>query len=276
MNVLITGGTGFIGSHLAKALEDQNVTLYSIEKGLDILNREVLQKTMKEQDIVFHLAAETNINAKSVRIFDVNTKGTLNVLNSVMNSNVKRMIFASSAAVYGNIETKCSEDMACEPISVYGASKLASENYINAYSESYGISAVSLRFFNVYGMRGHSVVNKFLENIFKGEKLDVFGDGTKSRDYIHVNDVVRASLIAMKSKLKGVFNIGTGISTSVNDLIETISQIIGKDIEMRNHDSIQGDIDFSCADTIKSEKILGFRSEIDLKQGISELVKYYS
>ena len=276
MKVIITGGTGFIGSHLAEAMKEHEVTIYGPRREHDILNYKPLKKAIKEQDVVFHLAAETKMSKPPSEMFDVNTRGTLNVLNAMLDSDVKRLVSVSSAAVYGDMSAKGSEEMACEPISVYGASKLAAESYVNAYSECYGISAASLRYFNVYGSRGRSVINHFLNDLRNNKEIVIFGDGKKSRDYIHVYDVVNATLLAMKSKSNGVFNIGTGRSASMKELIDIISEAIGKKVHVKYGAARKGDIFYSCADTKKAEQILGFKSQITLEKGISDLTKINS
>jgi UDP-glucose 4-epimerase len=271
MRIVVTGGSGFIGSHLLKALKKHQVLNYSIGAGNDILDEKALNKYFKDVDVVFHLAAIAAVGADPYGTFETNTKGTLNVLNACRKNDVRRLVFASSAAVYGDIKTKASEDIACEPISVYGASKLAAESYINAYSSCYGISSIILRYFNVYGTGGSSVINKFIRNIAAGRPIIVFDNGEMRRDYIHIGDVVRANLMAMKSKKTGIFNIGTGIPTSVNKVMAIVSTAMGKKPKLTKGEPRHDEIRFSCAETEKSEKELGFKYEIPLKQGIREL-----
>jgi UDP-glucose 4-epimerase len=300
MKVFITGGAGFIGIHLCKKLLELNhdVTVYdnfsnSLQENFiskvkqkvtlifgDILDNSKLVTSMKNHDVVIHLAAQISVPAsiKNPKLtFDINVNGTQNVLNACLQNNITKIIAASTAAVYQNTSTKITlnETSTVEPSSPYGESKLEMENKIIDFASMHNIDATILRFFNVFGI-GQSleyagVITKFKENIQNNSSLIIFGDGTATRDFIHVYDVVNAIILATYSK-NSICNIASGISTSISDLAKIMISISGKDLQILYHPSRPGDILFSSADISLAKEILKFTPEISLKSGLEQFM----
>jgi UDP-glucose 4-epimerase len=300
-NVIVTGGAGFIGSHLVPLLLENGysvIVLDSLCKGrienlrdclrkpqfkflkADIRDKEVLLEAFRESDIVIHLAALIDVAASvsnPALTHEVNVTGTLNVLQAAAKNNVKRVVFASSTAVYGDPkDMPIKESTNLQPISPYAASKAASEAYCTAFRDCYGLDAISLRFFNVYGLGNENnpysgVITKFLLKALKSEGLTVYGDGEQTRDFIHVSDVVTAILCALcKEELHGgCFNICTGVPTSINQLVKAIRAVTNKDLPVSYVSSRQGEIRYSCGDPTKAFEQLGFKSQVGLSKGLS-------
>ena len=246
---MVTGGAGFIGKHLvAKLLRDQheitifdnfsssskNDITYLLEDGVslvtgDVLDYDLLLKSMSSCDFVIHLAAQTSVSqsiADPKTTADIIVDGTVNVLKSCVKANVKNIIFSSSAAVYGNsLDTLISEKSHLNPLSSYGASKLVAEYNLQTFSKLFGLNSISLRLFNVYGNGQSSeagVVRKFLKNISKDVPLEIFGDGMQTRDFVHISDVIEAFYCAIRNieaKRGEIYNIGSGSATSINELV---------------------------------------------------------
>jgi len=290
MKILITGGSGFIGSYLSKKLSEEGheVLIYDIKKPKnkinylkgDVLNFQLLKKAVKNKDVVFHLAAVSSVQdsfKNPLKTFEVNISGTFNVLKASLESGIKRVIFASSASVYGNQgKIKLKENMLPKPRSFYAISKLTGEHLCKMFYEEYGLETVILRYFNVYGPKQQeNVIKIFLENLKKGKEIIIYGDGKQKRDFIHIDDVTRANILAMKTqKAKGkVFNIGTGEGCTILQLIQTISQILGKRPKIRFLKERKGDIKYSVADIMLAKKILRFDPKMDLKTGLLTLLK---
>jgi UDP-glucose 4-epimerase len=301
---LVTGGAGFIGSHLVDALlqEGYEVTVLddfssgtesnllmgqfsrslNIVKG-DINDEELVLKTLKDIEVVFHEAAIVSV-ARSIRepqfVNHVNVEGTLNMLRCAVRADVERFVFASSAAVYGNPKTlPISETAEKTPISPYGAGKLASEMDCLNISKITGLETVVLRYFNAYGPRSNGgpysgVINKFATRLLQKEAPIIFGSGKQTRDFIYVKDIVKANMLAASfSNIENnVFNVGTGFPISIEHLAEIESNLIlGKNIivPFDYKPNLPGDIDHSYADISLITKELGFHPDFKVEDGLS-------
>jgi UDP-glucose 4-epimerase len=303
--ILITGGAGFIGTHLVKELSLQydltvidnlsNKMSYSNAQMLkenhisffeeDIMNKEKITEIIRKcrPDSCVHLAAKISVSESILDPYStmsVNVSGTLNVLEACKCNSVKRFVFASSAAVYGHVNTlPIPENTELEPISPYGASKVAAEKIISAYANLHLFeSIISLRFFNVFGV-GQSdeyagVISKFKERIQDGSSPVIYGDGNQQRDFVSVGDVVDSIVVSMNPPLgvtEGTFNIATGMPTSIYDLAKIMTRIMGKPaLRPIYKKAAEGDIRQSCADTTKATNVLNFVAKRDLENSLQE------
>ena len=305
MAYLVTGGAGFIGSHITEELikrGDDVVILDNMYSGRQvnlaanpkavfvegsIMDTDVLDSICTEYNIegIFHLVAVASVQ-KSIEnpalVHDVNVTGTLNVLEAARKHGVRKVVLSASAAAYGdNPVFPKREDMLPEPLSPYAVSKIASEMYCKTYAELYDMQTVSLRYFNVFGPRQDpngeyaAVIPKFTEKICAGESPTVFGDGEQTRDFVFVKDVARANILAMDSDVCGLFNIGTGVQTSLNDLAKMIMDAAGISVSMKYEAAREGDVRYSVADISKAERELGYKPEWDLGEGVRETVEYF-
>lgn len=296
--IVITGGCGFIGSHLAEKLsKDNEVTIIdnlvsgNLENIQDIKDRVTLvKKDIREVnssvfegiDVVFHEAAQafisTSIENPSFDA-DVNIMGTLNVLEACRKKDVPVLVFASSSSVYGEPQSiPITEDHPLHPVTPYGLSKKVCEEYLRLYYSLYSIKSVALRYFNVYGKNQNpslpnaGVISLFVHQVLNHEPVTIFGDGTFTRDFIHVDDVVEANVLAACSSTSAVINIGTGRETSINDIIGHLERIVHHPVDVKYILERKGDITRSVADITVSQKILGFNPEINLQEGLTRLV----
>lgn len=307
MRVLVTGGAGFIGSHLVERLiaDGHHVTILDdfstgkrnnlasvlpsrnlgIARG-DIRRIYRLLPKLEGVDRVCHLAAMTNVRASirdPVLVSEVNLIGTLRVLEAARKLGAKRVVFASSAAVYGSPGTfPVAEDMDAAPISPYGASKAASELYCGSFEENHGIETVSLRYFNVYGPRQASsqysgVISVFASRLLRRLPLRIFGDGSQSRDFVFVADAVDATVAALEKPLRSrVFNVATGMETTVLRLAEKMQDIAGVSSQLRFERPRRGDIIRSVADTTRAQSELDFRPKAALDDGLSATIQWFA
>ncbi|AFU59249.1 MAG: NAD-dependent epimerase/dehydratase family protein [Nitrososphaera sp.] len=304
---LVTGGAGFIGSHIVDELIARGIETYVIDnlstgtlnnlvqhRGNSLLHfmagdvREaeaLLQDT--NIDVVFHEAAIASV-PKSVShpllVHDVNVNMTLHLLNYCVKSGVKRFIFASSAAVYGILESKATEDMACRPNSPYGAGKLAIEDYLHAYRRTYGLETVMLRYFNVYGPRQiysdySGVITIFINKLLEGERPVIFGDGLQVRDFVHVSDIVQANMLAMDSAaaVGEMFNVASGRATNILEMVKIIKKLMGAtDIEHQFAPPRPGDMKLGLASIDKIRAVLGYDPKIQIQQGLKGVIESIS
>ncbi|MEM3422839.1 MAG: SDR family oxidoreductase [Candidatus Bilamarchaeaceae archaeon] len=305
MRVLVTGGAGFIGSHLAEALlkrghavrildnfstgKEENIK--DIENSIEIIRgsiteKEVLENAIENVDYVLHHAAQISVvdsikNPK--KTWEINIKGTKLLLNAAVKNKVKKVILASSAAVYGNEPgLPKTEQMRTKPTSPYGDSKLMNEYMAQKYHQQDKINIISLRYFNVYGPRQHpqsayaGVISKFMEKMIKGERPIIYGNGEQTRDFVYVEDVVSANILALESTVKnGIYNIGSGKETSLNELVKTLNEILGTKIEPIYEPPREGDIQRSVADISKAKKDLGYIPKYTLKEGLTKTIEWY-
>lgn len=306
-NVLVTGGAGFIGSHSVPRLLEKgysatvldNLSTGKLENLDGVLDHQqfmfqrgdILDKTSPNEvfegiDFIIHLAALIDVSASvadPIQNHEVNVDGTFNMLHAAIKHNVKKFVFASSTAVYGDVKTlPVQENSALRPISPYAASKVAGEAYCSAFASCFGLETFALRFFNIYGLRSENspysgVITKFLQKIIKGEVLTVDGDGEQTRDFIHVNDVVKAIILALEQEgSKGeVFNVCTAVPTSVNQLAVTLKKVTGKKLNVNYGPARLGDIRSSYGDPAKAAEKLGFRASIDLTKGLQMLFEEF-
>ncbi len=302
MNVLVTGGAGFIGSNLADALIDDghNVTIIdNLLTGkrsnlpskakfyeLDIASAEIDKIFEKGKfQIMFHLAAQMDVR-KSVAdpAFDaeINILGGINLLQAAVKYKVGKVIFSSTGgAIYGEQEEfPASENHAANPVSPYGVTKLAFEKYLFFYNFQHGLSYVSLRYANVYGPRQNSegeagVVAIFCKKLLSGEKAIINGDGLQTRDFVYVDDVVQANLLAMNFGSSMAFNVGTGIETDINTIFEKIKGCAGSSQERINLAPKPGEQRRSCISYEKIRRYMGWSPSVNLDQGIERTVAYF-
>ena len=303
--ILVTGGAGFIGSNLTRELSKENIVtviddlssghLGNIKYLIDgnkinfikgsITDIDLLKKSTKDIDYIFHLAAIASI-PKSIKdpvtTHKVNVNGLFNVLTSAKDNNVKKVVFSSSCAIYGN-PSKCPIDENTEPnpLSPYSTSKLIGEKYCNLFKEVYDLQTVSLRYFNVYGPRQDplgdyaAVIPKFISLTLEDKPLIIYGTGEQTRDFIFVKDVVKANILLAENKVSGVFNVGSGKKTSIKDLAESILEISNKDLEIKYQHERPGDIIDSYADISKFKK-LDFNTEYNLDEGLKETYNWFN
>lgn len=306
MRILVTGGAGFIGSHLVEALSRkkyeiriiddfstgkwQNIEKFKnrieIIRG-DISKKEAVEKAMEDVDYVFHEAALTSVVESfkfPLKTWEVNIRGTKFLLNAAEKNKVKRFIFASSAAVYGDEPTLPKrETMGTRAVSPYGESKSIGELTLESSARRTGLKTVSLRYFNVYGPRQDpnseysGVISRFIGMMLNEKRPVIYGDGNQTRDFIYVKDVVEANLLVVKKKeaVGQVFNIATGRPTSINELVETINEILGTDIKPIYEKSRLGDIRHSYADITKARTLLGFEPKYTLKEGLKKTIEWF-
>jgi len=293
-NVLITGGAGFIGRHLADHLtrqDDASVTVIDNEslgdrKHLDldrvrfiegdIRNRDELRSALEGQEVVIHLAADTRVIesiADPSHNFDTNVVGTFNLLELGRELGVQRVVAASTGgAILGDVEPPVHERMAPQPTSPYGASKLMLEGYLSAYSNSYALSTCALRFSNIYGPRSFhkgSVVAHFYKRILDGEKLVVYGDGSQTRDYLFVSDLVQAIWTAAQSPAQGAFQLGSGKPTTLNQLLDVMRTVTGLDLDVAYQEFRAGEVRDTWCDISKARAGFGFDPGTGLEEGLA-------
>ena len=300
--VLVTGGAGFIGSNLSRMLLDEGneVILYdNLSSGYrenvqalpgakfiegDIRNASLLTEVMRDTDTVFHLAASVG-NARSIAYpiedSEINVIGTLQVLEAARAQDVRKIVFSSSAGIFGELKSlPIREDHPVEPNSPYGASKLAAEKMCLAYAQLYQLEAVCLRYFNVYGINQRydaygSVIPIFAHRLLRGEALTVFGNGEQTRDFINVRDVAKANLQASQTRsVSGAFNIASGSAITVNRLIEVMSAAGEISPAVEYGPLRSGDVRHSRADVSAAREAFGFQPSVKLEEGLSEYMRW--
>ena len=311
MQILITGGAGFIGSTLADKLLSEGYRIlvidnfndyydvrlkeanvapnlnnknYKLYRG-DICDRELVEKIFKENNIekVVHIAARAGVRPSlenPPEYIRSNIDGTINILENMKKYDVKKMVFASSSSVYGNCSAeKFSEDLkVTEPISPYAATKSACEQFLYTYSKLYDIKTVCLRFFTVYGpkQRPDLAIRKFIELIERNEPIPVYGDGTTMRDYTFIDDIISGICAAIdydKTPYE-IINLGGGSPVTLNKMIETIEEVLGKKAQINRLPMQPGDVNKTVSDITKAQKLLGYNPKTSFKDGIEKFVNW--
>jgi len=253
----------------------------------DILDEGLALRVAEGADVIVHLAANTGV-APSVedprKDCLTNVIGTLNYLEAARHNGVKRFVFASSGAAVGEVEPPLHEELASHPVSPYGSSKLSGEGYCSAYFRTFGVATVALRFGNVYGpLSGHknSAVARFIKRATSGEPLEIYGDGSQTRDFIFIGDLIRALKLAATVEGVGgeIFQIATSSETSVRELLDKLLPILAvagmKDVEVRQTAPRLGDVQRNYSDTSKAARLLGWRAEVALDEGLRRTVEWF-
>ncbi|MEM2087172.1 MAG: NAD-dependent epimerase/dehydratase family protein [Thermoproteota archaeon] len=305
--VLVTGGAGFIGSHLVDILikkgcevvvldnfddfysgKERNIVRhignekFHLIRG-DILNYDLLFHVMKGVEVVFHEAAQAGIrycNLNPVKAHRVNVEGTLNVLLASREQKVKRIVYASSSSIFGKTSSMpINEEYPTNPSSPYGATKLAGEKYCLSFHDVYGIDIVCLRYFSVYGPRGRpdQVIYSMAYRMLTGKRPVVYGSGEQRRDFTYVSDVAEATLLAAETEgIAGeVFNIGFGKDFSINELLKILFNTMSVDgVEPEYLESYKGDFERTLADNSKAQRTLGWRPKVNLEEGVRRFVEW--
>lgn len=297
----ITGGAGFVGSHTVDQLVSlgEEVTVYDSKPWEDahnlhhqentiryvegdICDFEHLKKAMMGHGRILHLAALVSVT-QSVEdpraTHDVNVSGTLNVFEAARENGCARVVYASSAAVYGEQSVvPIQESASLKPLSPYGLHKIMNEEYASLYSNIFGLSTMGLRYFNIFGERQDpsssysGVISVFTDRLNKGERITIYGDGSATRDFVHVDNIVSANLKALDSNRVGVCNIGTGQETSLLELVETLARLKGAPVDPIFKDTRQGDIVRSCPSVNEAKEVLGYTVVREFEDGLRSLV----
>jgi len=304
---LVTGGAGFIGSHIVERLVGMGERVRVLDNfssgGLenlralmdkidlvfgDLLDQAVVQKAMEGVDVVFHEAALRSVPfsvENPALVNRVNVEGTVNVLIAARDAGVRRVVYASSSSAYGNTKVlPKSEQQLPSPVSPYAVSKLTGEYYSKVFTELYGLETVSLRYFNVFGPRQDptsqyaSVIPRFIRWANRGDPLEVHGDGLQSRDFTYIDNVVSANLLAAHSweGIGGVFNVGQGKAYTLLDLVELLQEILGRELHLLHTADRPGDVRHTLADISQTKLCLGYQPQVSFEEGLARTAKYFS
>ncbi|SOB98401.1 SDR family NAD(P)-dependent oxidoreductase [Pseudobutyrivibrio ruminis] len=306
MKALITGGAGFIGSNLVELLVKEghevrvfdnlssghieNISEYINGKdieyiGGDVRDADALCKAMKNIDVVYHMAAsvgrQRSIDNPALDS-TINLVGTVNVLEGMRHNDVHKIVYSSSAAIFGELKTpSIDEDHIQNADSPYGVSKLAAEKMILSYSGIHNIVGICLRYFNIYGKNQRfdaygNVIPIFAKRIFDSEHISIYGDGEQTRDFVNVSDVARANYISsIKCEQTSIYNLGSGTTITINELASMMKKIANKDVIIDYLPERVGDVKHCKADASKIARELGFRVEKDLDEGLNEYISWY-
>jgi UDP-glucose 4-epimerase len=301
MNILVTGGAGFIGKHLVRSLLEKGnaVTIFDnfsnstkesvsslVEMGVKIIEGDItklpnLLNAIKNHEIVIHLAAKISVSDSinnPTETFRVNVDGTRNVLTACKKNHVKKLIVSSSAAVYGesNPNVKLTEESKTNPISPYGESKVRMENQIRGFESKNKINCIILRFFNIYGIGQSSeyagVITKFIKKIIENKPLEIFGNGQQTRDFVGIDDVIDSIHNAISYEKSGTFNIASGKTITIEELAKQMILLSGKNLEIKKLIEKKGDIKHSKSEIFLAKKRLGYNPKIDLRLGIEKFL----
>lgn len=304
MRALVTGGAGFIGSHLVDALLDKGFEVTTLDNFDNyyspttkranlahlrsnknfrfvegsILDKAILKSLVPDQDYIFHLAAQAGVGLSvkdPQKYLDINVTGTLNLLQSSIDSNVKKFIFASSSSVYGRSRPlPFKEDNTLLPVSPYGVTKLAAEHFCRVFNELYGLKTTRLRYFTVYGprMRPDLAISIFVKKALGGEPITIFGTGDRTRDFTYVSDIVEANLLAIKKGDGCEFNIGGGSRITILDLAKKIIEITNSKSKIVFDKPREGDAEHTWADVSKAKRLLGWEPKVIVDAGLKKYI----
>jgi UDP-glucose 4-epimerase len=303
LKVVITGGAGFIGSHLAQYWSEKNAEVFVIDnfrtgfkKNIDGLNVNLIEGSIEDKDLVFdvlekadyvfNLAALVSVPEsieKPEECIKINVNGLLNLLEASKKHKVKKLIHTSSAAVYGDDpELPKTTKLKPNPKSPYGITKLDGEYYCNLYKEEFGVNTTSLRYFNVYGERQDpksqyaAAVPIFISKALKNEDITIFGDGSQTRDFVYVKDIVKANVMAAENlNIKGVFNIANGSYITIKELAENIVKVTDSNSSIIHKPERAGDIKHSYASIEETTKEMGFQPDFNLEEGLTRTINYF-
>ena len=307
-NVLVTGGAGFIGSNLTEALLEQghavrvldnfssgkreNLLFGKNHPGLEVVEGDIsehrtCQSAVKGVEVAFHQAALPSVPQSIEDPFTsnrVNVEGTLNVLLAARDAGVKRVIYASSCAIYGDDPTlPKKEEMTPHPLSPYALQKYVGERYCHLFSWLYRLETVSLRYFNVFGPRQNpsslyaAAIPRFIDALLEGRSPTVFGDGEQTRDFVYVDDVVRANLLAMSAgRLNGdVINVACGKGLSINELLRLLREIVDSKVVADYEGPRAGEVRHSVGDIERARRLLAYAPRVEMKAGLEKTVAYF-
>lgn len=308
MKVLVTGCAGFIGSHLTEKLLDKGDQVIGVDCFIDYYPRSLklnnmsgffdhpnftfiennivnlsLESLLSDIDIVYHQAAQAGVRASWGTEFDIytdnNIRATQQLLEAARKNELQKFVYASSSSVYGDTDNlPMKESNRLQPVSPYGVSKLAAENLCYLYWKSFNIPTISLRYFTVFGerQRPDMAFHIFIKAILQNQPVTIFGDGKQSRNFTHVDDIVRANILAAESKVSGeIFNIGgDGKQVVLNEAITAIEEITGKKAERVYQQVAKGDVRHTAADCSKAEKLLNYYPEVSFKKGLTREVNW--
>ena len=291
MRAIVTGGAGFIGSHVVEALVAQGAEVAVVDSlvhgkeanvaaGAELHVRDIREPLddvfdAVRPEAVFHLAAQADVRVsveRPVEDAEVNVLGTVRILEAARKHGAQVVFSSTGGAIYGECVEPAREDSECEPLSPYGTAKLAGEEYLRSYNRLYGTRHIALRYGNVYGPRQDphgeaGVVAIFLGALSRGEQARIFGDGGQTRDYVYVGDVARATVSTIGHE-GGVFNVGTGRETSVTELYELCARVAGSDAPAEHSSARLGELQRSFLDTTRAAESLRFTAMVDLEDGL--------
>lgn len=307
---LVTGAAGFIGSHLAerliaeghqvvgvdcftdyypRALKEQNLESLRAHAQFRFVEVDLLEMDLgallhgePPVDFVFHLAAQAGVRASWGRQFEVYTRNnvlvTQRLLEAAKDAPLRKFVFSSSSSVYGDAQQyPTAETLRPQPVSPYGVTKLAAEHLAHLYWKNFGVPALSLRYFTVYGprQRPDMAFHRFIRAIMRGETITVYGDGEQSRDFTYVSDAVEANLLAMRSDATGqVFNVGGGSRVTVNQVLGQLEEIMGRAAQVEHTETQKGDVRHTAADTSLAREVLGYAPRVSLREGLQRMVTW--
>ncbi|GAA0668830.1 SDR family oxidoreductase [Natronoarchaeum mannanilyticum] len=314
MQILVTGGAGFIGGHLAESFAgaghdvtvldnldpyyDTGIKQHNVEAAEEaaenadatyefvngsVTNQDTVTELVSDADVVYHQAAQAGVRTSvdnPRKPHEVNVDGTLNVLDAARDSDVERVVLASSSSVYGKPEyLPYDEDHPTNPVSPYGVSKLAAEQYARVYSELYDLSTVSLRYFTVYGprMRPNMAMTNFVSRCLNGKPPVIYGDGEQTRDFTYIDDIVRVNeqLLTDDSADGEIMNVGSTDNIDIQTLAGVVRDELAPELELEYDEARTGDAEHTHADVSKANELLGYEPTVDIREGVAQFIDWY-